>query len=126
MKLVELDASFIRREVRQNEPKLVDDGQGGTKEVLGDDHFIVDTLAESDGILFLCPKCFVANGGKVGTHSVICWRPRIAPDVDPKPGRWEFEGTSLNDLTLRAGSSSILLTGQGCQAHFHITNGEIC
>jgi hypothetical protein len=110
LKLTELNAQFIRREV-----------VGGVEY-----HHDVNTIAEADGILFLCPKCFITNAGPIGTHSVICWRPRIAPDVEPKPGRWEFEGTSIDDLTLKAGSSSILLTGEGCHAHFFITNGEIC
>lgn len=35
---------------------------------------------------------------------------RAPPDVDPKPGRWEFHGTGYADLSLVAGSSSILLT----------------
>jgi hypothetical protein len=33
----------------------------------------VPTIAEADGIVFLCAKCFAANGGPVGTHSIICW-----------------------------------------------------
>lgn len=82
------------------------------------------TIDEADGIVFLCPKCFVEKGGPIGTHSIICWRPRVPQDIDPKPGRWEFEGTGFNDLTLVAGSSSILLLG-GCNAHFFIRNGGI-
>lgn len=84
----------------------------------------VDALAEADGVLFLCPKCFEANGGEVGTHSVICWRPRVPPDVCPRPGRWEFHGTGLGDLTLVAGSSSVLLQA-GCAAHFCVRAGAI-
>lgn len=83
-----------------------------------------DSFAEADGVHFLCPKCFEANRGPVGTHSVICWRPRVPADVSPKPGRWEFHGTSLDDLTLVAGSSSVLLLG-GCAAHFFVRNGRI-
>jgi hypothetical protein len=81
-------------------------------------------MAEADGIIFLCPKCFQKNGGPVGTHSIICWRPSVPPSVTPGPGRWEFNGTGLDDLSLVAGSSSILLQG-GCEAHFLIQNGEI-
>lgn len=99
---------FIRREV-------VDGGEG---------HRAVDAVEDADGVLFLCPRCFKANGGSVGTHAVLCWRPRVPADVDPKPGRWEFQGTGLDDLTLVAGSSSILLLG-GCGAHFFIRGGAI-
>jgi hypothetical protein len=83
-----------------------------------------DAIADADGIVFLCPKCFAANGGSIGTHSIICWQPgRVPDDARPGPGRWNFLGTGLDDLTLRAGSSSILLEG-GCNWHGYIENGE--
>jgi hypothetical protein len=44
--------------------------------------------------------------------------------MSPTPGRWDFQGTGLQDLTLVAGSSSVLLTG-GCRAHFFVRDGEI-
>lgn len=83
------------------------------------------SLQESDGIMFLCPKCFKANSGPIGTHRVICNRPRV-PQSEHRvgPGRWEFTGSGFDDLTLVAGSSSILLQG-GCGAHFFIRNGAI-
>jgi hypothetical protein len=84
------------------------------------------TLEQADALMFLCPVCYAANGGPPGTHRVICNRPRV-PLVDGKyvgPGRWEFLGTGIDDLTLVAGSSSILLQG-GCGAHFFIRNGGI-
>lgn len=86
----------------------------------------VDTLAEAQGVQFLCPKCFEANGGAVGTHSVLCWflGRGVLDDEDPKPGRWEPVGTGLQDLSLRAGSSSILLTS-GCCWHGYVTDGEV-
>lgn len=137
MRLSELYAEFIRREVRiesrrfvkhdvfkarPNGPYTEDD----VEERVGpcEYHHVVATLEEADGVQFLCPKCFAANNGPVGTHSVICWRPRVPPDVLPNPGRWEFQGTGLGDLTLVAGSSSILLTA-GCKAHFFVRNGGI-
>ena len=123
MKLLELEPQFRRREIR---PCCV--GAPGcnvvSEHTQHEWHVAVDGIAEADGIDFLCPKCFAANGGNVGTHHVICWRPRVPADVCPKPGRWEFGGTGYGDLTLTAGSSSILLMG-GCCAHFWITNGEI-
>jgi len=84
----------------------------------------VKTIAEAEGVWFLCPKCFRTNAGEVGTHRVLCWSPIVPLTVDPGPGRWELRGTSLEDLTLVAGSSSILLTG-GCQWHGFIRNGEV-
>jgi hypothetical protein len=83
------------------------------------------TIAEADGIIFLCPVCFTANKGNVGTHAIICWRPHIAQTVSPGPGRWQFSGSGLADLTLVAGSSSIFLTTAQCRAHFFIRSGEI-
>lgn len=84
------------------------------------------TFGDCDGIQFLCPVCFKNNKGRCGTHSIICWKPGVAQDVFPIPGRWAFEGTGFHDLTLVAGSSSILLTGKdGCKAHFFIRNGFI-
>src|SRR5882762_3612372 len=85
----------------------------------------VDQIDEADGISFLCPVCFVANSGSVGTHSIMCWQPRVPQTVYPVPGRWNFSGTGYGDLTLTAGSSSIKLDGPGCGAHFSIKNGEI-
>lgn len=123
MKLRDLDAKFYRREWRAchvgaPDCRTVSEHDGH------DWHLPVDDISSADGVMFLCPKCFQANGGSVGTHSIICWRPRVPDDVAPKPGRWELVGTGIDDLTLVAGSSSILLTG-GCCAHFFIRNGSI-
>lgn len=78
-----------------------------------------------DGIRFLCPKCFMANKGPIGTHAIICWKPHVPQTIPPIPGRWNFEGNLIENLTLRAGSSSILLQGERCKAHFFIKNGMI-
>lgn len=83
----------------------------------------VESIDEADGVLLLCPKCFTTNSGPVGTHYILCWRPRVGQEWKPGPGRWEFLGTGIDDLELRAGSSSILLTS-GCQWHGFIRNGE--
>ncbi len=88
-------------------------------------HLLVSAIEDADGIMFLCPVCFRANGGAIGTHMIICWTPDIPLSEFPRPGRWRFEGTGYDDLTLVAGSSSILLTGKGCEAHFFIRNGQI-
>ena len=83
----------------------------------------VGTIAEADGVLFLCPVCFRSNGGEVGTHSVICWAPKVPLTESPGPGRWRFSGTGYADLTL---APSISLPGDdGCRAHFFVRNGQI-
>jgi hypothetical protein len=106
MKLAELEPTFLKR--------------------TGATHWQCEDVArdQADGIMFLCPKCFVAKGGPMGTHSIICWQPNVPQDTSPTGGRWTMEGTGFADLTLVAASSSILLTG-GCNAHFFIRNGEI-
>lgn len=106
MKLIELEPTFLVIE----EPGKI--------------YQMVDEIAGADGVQFLCPKCFAENGGPVGTHSVLCWAPHVPQTESPKPGRWELVGTGYADLTLRAGSSSILLTS-GCKWHGLVTNGEV-
>lgn len=84
----------------------------------------VDDIKDADGIDFLCPKCFSANNGSIGTHHCICWNPSVPQTIHPIPGRWEMLGDSFENLSLRAGSSSVQLNG-GCNAHFFIENGEV-
>lgn len=79
---------------------------------------------DADGVMFLCPKCFKAKGGPVGTHSIICWQPNVPQDTSPTGGRWTMVGTGFNDLSLVAGSNSVLLEG-GCAAHFFVEDGKI-
>lgn len=89
-------------------------------------HVHVDLLAEAHGLQFLCPKCFVTNGGDVGTHSVICWfEGKVPDDVAPKPGRWNPVGTGIDDISFVPGqkSNSVLLLG-GCDWHGFVTNGD--
>lgn len=107
MKLTELDPKFLTKP----------DAEGIM-------HF-VDSIQQGDGLEFLCPVCFKANNGPIGTHSIICWQPHVPQSVSPGPGRWKFEGTGFSDISLVAGSSSIFLNGPGCGAHFFIKNGEI-
>jgi hypothetical protein len=83
-------------------------------------------VADADGIIFKCPKCFIENNGPVGTHSVICWKLHVPLTIHPKPGRWNLIGYSFYDLSIRAdstNSSSIRLGG--CGAHFFVEAGEI-
>jgi hypothetical protein len=95
--------------------------------ITSEDHWICEgvSLVESDGLLLLCPVCFKTNGGKRGTHCIICWKPHVPLTQSPGPGRWNFIGASLDDVTLQAGSSSVFLTAAPCRAHFFIRNGEI-
>lgn len=105
MRLIDLEPMFLRREAANQFREVA-------------------TLAEADGIRFLCPKCFAANKGSVGTHSIICWSLSVPQDTRPTPGRWALQGTGFEDLTLVAGSSSVALTG-GCAAHFFVRSGQI-
>lgn len=138
MKLQSLSASFIRREVRivsysQVKPharlKRVPLEPDDVEEIVGPREYLVfvERIEEADGLYFLCPKCFQANGGPVNTHSVICWFVgKVADDVDPKPGRWTPQGTALHDLTFvpsQGRSQSVLLTS-GCRWHGLIVNGD--
>jgi hypothetical protein len=90
----------------------------------------VENIGDAQGIVFLCPKCFVENGGPIGTQSVICWsRSRGVPDdVRPNPGRWALHGTGFDDLSLDAdppsSARSVLLSG-GCAWHGFVTGGEV-
>jgi hypothetical protein len=139
MKLIELDPHFLRRVVTPNWPtEIVNDpavgSASGSHTELREQVVMhpVDSIAEAQGIQFLCPKCFAANGGPVGTHLVVCWsRSRGTPeDARPGPGRWSISGTSLDDLTLNGdavgggGNRSVLLIG-GCAWHGFITGGEV-
>lgn len=91
---------------------------------------VVKTLAEADGVWFLCPKCFEANKGPVGTHMVICWFVgKVRDDMDPSPGRWTPSGTGLADLTFVPGTPprahSVWLNGDGgCQWHGWVQGGR--
>lgn len=114
-RLRDLDGHFVRYEERQVDGRL---------RVC---HVHVETLAEADGVFFLCPKCFAANGGRRGTHGVLCWFVGKVPgDVEPKPGRWNPSGTGLDDLTfVEPGAFSVLLTGaEGCKWHGYVSKGD--
>ncbi len=81
----------------------------------------------AQGLICLCPVCFLKNDGPVGTHSVICWFQNrgIPDDVFPKPGRWNPSGTGVHDITfVPPGSTSVLLTHAGCGWHGFIQNGR--
>lgn len=87
---------------------------------------MTDALEGADGVQFLCPKCFRDNGGRVGTHSIICWfKGKVPATKNPRPGRWNPSGTGYADLSfVPPGNTSVLQIG-GCGAHFFLENGEV-
>lgn len=116
MRLWQLEAEFLA--ITSTRPDSAHEG-----EQLASSQ-VVSWIDDADGVWFLCPKCFATNGGAIGTHRVICWRPKVPQSINPKPGRWEFKGTSIEDLELVAGSSSVQVIG-GCEAHFYVRDGAI-
>jgi hypothetical protein len=79
-------------------------------------------FADAQCIDFLCPQCFVANGGPVGTHLVrIFFADRGVFDDNPRSPLWSVSGTCLADLML---SPSIDLA-KSCGWHGWIRNGEV-
>jgi hypothetical protein len=116
VKLTELEPEFVRYETRTD--------VAGPREYT----IPVTTIGEAQGVEFLCPVCFVKNGGAVGTHWCgVTFAGRGATDDqgshnrEGKPSRWQVSGTDFTDLTLQP---SIDLT-PACSWHGFITNGEI-
>lgn len=105
-----LDAHFLKI------TKTRDDGSWAQADMYA-------TFGDCDGVEFLCPLCYTANGGPRGTHGVICWKPHVPQVSTPGPGRWAHQGSGMHDLSLVAGSSSILLKG-GCGWHGFVQNGH--
>lgn len=126
MKFTELEPRFVRTETRIETWTRVRPETNEHYQHTGPRHYLphADTLAVAQGVLFLCPACFITNKGAVGTHGVLCWfRDRGVPDdVEPLPGRWAVSGTNFEDLTL---SPSVLLTGDGCGWHGFVTKGDV-
>jgi hypothetical protein len=124
MNIAELQAYFIRYDSREELKRFVDG------ERLAMTHYAipVDTLAEAQGLHFLCPKCFQENGNTdVGTHwcSVSFADRGVTFEQGTKNSkgeavRWTPSGNNLTDLSL---IPSILLE-DGCNWHGHIINGE--
>lgn len=88
------------------------------------------SVPQAQGVMFLCPKCYLEKGSAIGVHSVICWfAGRVSDDVTPGPGRWtpSENSTSIENLTFVPGtpprSTSVKLTG-GCGWHGFIVSGE--
>lgn len=125
----ELEGQFLKREEKiETWTRRLKDGT--TQEVTGPREIFapVATLADADGVIFLCPLCYKKNGGTRGTHSVICWFEGKVPDeTSPKPGRWTPSGTGLDDLTFVPSptrpSVSVQLNG-GCSWHGYVVAGD--
>ncbi len=134
MKLIDLEPRFIRYETKQELRDFIvgdhetwqERGQPVEKRLTDCEyHIYVDKLAEAQGIMFLCPKCFEQNKGIVGTHSIqVTFDGRNVlshEGVQNKEGpvRWQVSGNDYNDLTIQP---SILLLS-GCGWHGYVTNG---
>lgn len=106
MKLADLDPQFLR----------YDDG----------DHVNVNTLAEADGIRFLCPQCFGINGGRTGTHSMVRWfEGKVPPEAIPE-GRWTTSGSGYHDLSFILGDNKrSLQVVNDCKLRAFLADGEI-
>lgn len=148
MRLTDLDPQFVRREVKQQMVTHLKDGvdplnYNRETDFVTDERPVVyqvrvDTIQEAQGIRFVCPKCYIANNGLMGTHGVVCWSSSrgVPDDAQPGPGRWSLQGTGYNDLTLGeepGKSRSVLLHGQckepdgsmGPGWHGFVTNGDV-
>ena len=91
-----------------------------------DVHIPVDSITDAQGVMFLCPACFRANGGPVGTHSILCWFNGhcVPADKLPGPGRWNPVGTGLGDLTFVGPGQTSVSLPDGCKWHGFIENGR--
>jgi hypothetical protein len=126
VKLIELNPQFLQFREERVDPTQFVDGvlhPSGIRTTFPR----VDDIHQAHGIRFLCPKCYGANGGAAGTHSVICWFEGRVPDhAQPGPGRWNPTGTGFEDLSFVPGkkSHSVLLIG-GCAWHGFLKNGDV-
>ncbi len=123
-KLLDLEPAFLRYEERFEGHECI--APAGGK--FGDPYqhtaqIKVATLAEAQGIQFLCPACFVKNKGPVGTHYVaVGFRDRGLLDnqsshnKEGKPSRWAVTGNDFTDISTQPSIDC------GCW-HGYLTNG---
>lgn len=92
----------------------------------------VPDLGHAHGVQFLCPSCFVRNGGAVGTHLIeVTFSDRGVRDDQGShgrtgaPSRWTVSGTGFANLTLKP-SVQIDPAKPACDGwHGFVTNGEV-
>ena len=134
MNLIALEACFLRYESHVEIYRVAVDPVnyplGGSREITGPrDYFKPCLFAAAHGLSFLCPKDFIKNNGRVGTHHVIVWfadlsglvPAHIGLNKEGQPVRWAKSGTDLYDLTLRP---SIQEQNDLCGWHGFVTNGD--
>jgi hypothetical protein len=120
MKLRELEGRFTKYVERAVPPDQFVDGVVHPSGIERSYHDVA-TLAEADGVWFLCPKCFAENHGPSGTHMhMIGFAGRCPPGSYTKGSKGEDtrwivmpSSTGLDDLSL---TPSILAIG-GCNWH---------
>lgn len=91
----------------------------------------VDTLAEAQGIFFLCPvhapQIYTGPNGGHGVEVTFAGRgvsdAEGSHDFDGNPSRWQVAGTDYEDLTLAP--SIDISRGGGCTWHGYITSGRM-
>ena len=137
IRLTELEPDFIRYETRIETYDVIDGDHKTwvergrpTKPFTGPKEYIHHgfSFEEAQGISFLCPRCFVKNNGKAGTHTChVTFKGRYVGASqgigDGKGGfpRWKAQGSGFEDLTL---TPSVQIVG-GCGWHGYITDGEV-
>jgi hypothetical protein len=129
MRLTELDPKFYRYEDRfEGIPYIAPAGGNFGDPYQHTVRVPVEALEQAQCVWLLCPKCFLKNGGEVGTHGCeVTFEGRGVLDSQGshnnqgKPTRWTVSGTGFDDLTT---TPSVLLQG-GCNWHGFITNGEV-
>lgn len=124
MKLIELDASFLRYTPR---PPTEDERSLNPKWPM--DH-VVDCfqmegidINQAHGLIFICPKSRAANKDHyIQVYFVGSPIPsRLGKNKDGKTVRWERQGTGIDDLSLQP---SIQEEDDYCRWHGHITLGD--
>lgn len=86
-----------------------------------------DSIGEADGIMFMCPACFIKNQGPEGTHSIICWTASVPQTTKPSGARWSLVGNSLEDISLIAGDSAIRIKNPDGSEHWNgmVIDGDV-
>ena len=86
----------------------------------------VHSIAGADGLLFFVSEVLCEEQGSRRHAYGDPLAASCLAGLQSESGRWEFLGTGYGDLTLKADSSSVFLSGDGgCQAHFFVKNGSL-